>query len=196
MAMTELDWGRAEDLLFERSREIIRQFAQAHPTELLSFFAYTVDSEYTGVALNFDTPANSLRKAKAHQRYEVDHRNRLFALAWGWENARYHVAHPTTQIDDFNRQGPWKYKLVEFVPLAAWEEYFRSSEEAPELEGRIISALWRVVDRLVEDKAFDGLRRAAPFRIGFGFHDDEMVVLRILDWPSAGPEGPAKQEAM
>jgi hypothetical protein len=189
--MVEPGWQGAEELLFERSRAILRRFGQEHPGEPVSLFFYTVDSEFTGVGLNFDTPANSLRKAKAHQRYEVEYRNRLFASERGWRDARYFVAHPGRQIDDFNRRGPWKYEVFEFVELAAWEGYFNGSEEAPELEGRIITALWRVADRLVEAKAFDVLRRAAPFRIAFAFHDDGIVVLRILDWPRVGEEEPA-----
>jgi hypothetical protein len=69
------------------------------------------------------------------------------------------------------------------VEVPAWEHYFNSCEDASELEDRIIVALWRVTDRLVQANTFEVLRRAAPFRIGFAFHDDAMVVLRILDWP-------------
>jgi hypothetical protein len=186
--MAEPDWLGAEDLLLARSQAIIRRFDQEHPGEAVSFFFFTVDVEFTGVGLNFDTPANSLRRAKAHERYEVEYRNRLFASERGWQQARYFVTHPSRQIDDFNRRGPWQHDVFEFVELAAWAEYFNGGEETPELEERIIAALWRVVDRLVEARAFDALRRAAPFRIGFAFHDAEMVVLRILDWPSLAGE--------
>ncbi len=181
--MAETNWHQAEEVLFEQSQSIIRQFGLEHPDERFSLFAYSVDSDYAGVALNFDTPTNSLHRAKAHQRYRVKYLNELFASEDGWQNARYSCSHPPNQIDDFNR-GSWQYELVQFVPLPAWEEYFNSCEEAPELEGRIIVALWRVVDRLVEARAFDGLRRAPPFRLGFAFHDDDFVVLRILDWPN------------
>lgn len=188
--MAEPDWHGAEELLFQRSQAILRRFGQEHPDEPISLFFYTVDSELAGVGLNFDTPANSLRKAKARQRYEVEYRNRLFATEGGWQDARYFIGYPSRQIDDFNRRGPWKYAVFDFVELAAWEQYFGGSDESPEVEGRIIVALWRVADWLVEAKAFDALRRAAPFRIAFAFHDDGMVVLRILDWPKVGDEGP------
>jgi len=193
--MVEPDWQGAEDLLFARSQAIIQKFGQEHPDESVSFFFFTVDSEFTGVGLNFDTPANSLRKAKAHQRREVEYRNRLFALERGWRDARYFATHASRQIDDFNRWGPWEYHVYEFVEVAAWAEYFYGREEASELEDRIITAVWRVVDRLVQAKTFDVLRRAAPFRIGFGFHDDAMVVLRILDWPRIDEGGDAEQSA-
>src|SRR5207253_2100230 len=160
-----------------------RQFAHEHPDGLLSLFAYTVDSEFAGVGLNFDTPANSLRRAKANQQYEVKYRNKLFASEIAWKQARYFIANPSRQIEAFNR-GSWQYELVQFVALPAWEESYNSSgeeselgnDEESELEGRIMVALWRVVDRLIEAQAFASLQRVAPFRIGFEFHDGDFVV--------------------
>jgi hypothetical protein len=181
--MAKPDWQSAEDVLFEKSRAIIGQFSHAHPDELFSLFAFTVDSEYEGVALNFDTPENSLKQARRDERYRVAHLKSLFALEHGWKNARYSVAHQTTRMVDWNPRGEWKYDLVAFVELPVWEDYFNSSEETPDLEGRIIVALWRVADRLIEAGAFDGLRQGSPFRIAFSFHDDETIVLRILNWP-------------
>jgi hypothetical protein len=179
------DWISAEALLFDQSMGVIRQFAMSHPSELFSTFAFAVDSEYAGVALNFDTLENSLSEAQRHERHEIEHRNRLFGSDRSWENARYFVSHHTNRIDDCNLRGPFKYELVAFVELAAWEKYFNGSEDCPEMDGRIIASLWRVVDRLVSSKAFDGLRLANCFRIAFSFHDNEMIVLRVLNWPAA-----------
>ena len=183
--MDEPDWDGAEDVLFERSASIIRQFAAEHSDEVFAAFAFTVDSDYAGVALNFDTLKNSLAEAQRTERYQVEHRNRLFATDRGWQNARYYVAHHTNRVDDCNLRGSFRYDLVTFVELPAWEDYFNSSEECPELEGRIIVSLWRVVDRLVSSGAFDGLRQSSFFRVAFGFHDDEMIVLRVLNWPGS-----------
>jgi hypothetical protein len=188
--MAEPDWRQAEERLFERSRTAIQDFGREHSSESFSLFAYVVDSLFTGVSFNFDTAANSLSEAKRRQRREVEDRNRLFASARGWEQARYRVAHPPRQIHDFNHQGPWRYERVEFVPLPEWGGFFAGIDDqgAVELEGRVIAAFWRVVDRLVQAKAFDGLRRVAPFRIGFELYGEEFVVLRILDWPGDGVE--------
>jgi len=181
--MVRPDWSAAEKTLFERSLVIIRQFAAEHPDELFDSYAFTVDSVYAGVALNFDTLENSLAEAQRNERYQIKHRNQLFATEGGWQNARYSVSHYTNRVDDYNLRGPFKYDLVAFVKLPIWEDYFNSSEECPELEGRIIESLWRVVDRLVSSEAFKGMRLASCFRIAFSFHDDEMIVLRILNWP-------------
>jgi hypothetical protein len=189
--MAEPDWRQTEELLFERSRTAIQDFGREHSHESFALFAYAVDSLFTGVSLNFDTSTNSLSEAKHRQQREVEDRNRLFASARGWEQARYRVAHPSRQIHDFNHQGSWRYERVEFVPLTEWGDFFTGCDDqgAVELEGRVIVALWRVVDRLAQAKAFDGLRRVAPFRIGFELYGEEFVVLRILDWPGDGVEG-------
>ena len=183
--MSESDWASAEGVMFERSAAVIRQFAADHPDELFAAFAFTVDSDYAGVALNFDTLENSLAEAQRAERYQVEHRNRLFATDRVWQNARSYVAHHTNRVDDCNLRGSFKYDLVTFVELAVWEDYFNGSEDCPELEGRVIVSLWRVVDRLVASGAFDGLRKSAFFRVAFSFHDDEMIVLRVLNWPKA-----------
>lgn len=183
--MDQPDWTSAEDMLFEQSAAIIRQFATDHSDEQFSTFAFTVDCLYTGVALNFDTLKNSLAEAQRHERYQIKYRNQLFAEENGWRDARYFVAHPTRRVDDCNLRGSFKYELVAFVAVPVWEDYFNTSEDCTKLEGRVIVALWRVVDRLVNVGAFDGLKMSSCFRIAFSFHDDEMIVLRILNWPRA-----------
>jgi hypothetical protein len=183
--MVQPDWTAAEETLFEQSAALIRKFATEHPDELFSAFAFTVDSEYTGVALNFDTLRNSLAEAQRQERYQIKHRNQLFATEGGWRNARYYVAHHTNRVDDCNVRGSFKYELVGFVALPVWEDYFNTSEDCLELEGRIIVSLWRVVDQLVSSDTFNGLRLSSCFRVAFGFHDDEMIVLRVLNWPEA-----------
>jgi hypothetical protein len=183
------DWTSAEELLFARSIAAIKQFGAEHSVELFSAFAFTVDSDYAGVALSFDTLGNTLVEAQRAERYQIKNRNRQFASDRGWENARYFVSHHTNRVDDCNLRGSFKYDLVAFVGLPVWEGYFNSSEEYPELEGRIIVSLWRVVEKLVTSGAFDGMRLSPCFRIAFSFHDDEMVVLRVLNWPDAGNRG-------
>lgn len=183
--MTQQDWQSAEDILFERSQEVIRQFASEHTNEVFSLFAYSVDCEFTGAALNFDTRENALKKARRQESSRIKHLNSLFALEHRWEHARYEIAHHTNRMIDFNLRSSWKYNLVAFVELPVWENFFNSDEETSELEGRIIVSLWRVVDRLVAAGVFDVIHQGEPFRIAFGFHDDETIVMRILNWPKS-----------
>jgi hypothetical protein len=182
------DWQGAEETLFSQSLEIIQRFALEHPEDSFSFFAYSVDSEFTGVGLMFDTPDNSLRQARAEERYRLRERNRLCNRDEGWKHAAYYVRR---RIEDYNLRREFRHERVQFIELPVWEKFFYSLNEVdgPELEGRIIVAIWRVADRLIEAGAFDTLNSASPFRIGFTFHDDEMIVLRILNWPSEGGKG-------
>lgn len=87
-------------------------------------------------------------------------------------------------MDVCNLRGPFKYDLAACVELPAREECFNNEDGDPVLEGHVIVSLWRVVDRLVESGAFDALRKSAFFRIAFSFHDDETIVLRILNFPT------------
>src|SRR4051794_12865280 len=96
--MVAPDWAGAEAVLFDRSAAVVRQFAAEHPDEVFAAFAFTVDSDYAGVALNFDTRANSLTEAQRAERYQIDHRNRLFATDRGWQNALYYVAHHRNRV--------------------------------------------------------------------------------------------------
>jgi hypothetical protein len=181
--MNQPDWTSADETLFKQSVAVIRQFITDHPDELFSTFAFSVDCLYTGAALNFDTLEHSLAEAQRHERYQIKHRSQLFADESSWRDARYFVAHYTRRVDDCNLRGSFKYDLVAFVEVPVWEDYFNSNEECAELDGRVIVALWRVVDRLVKVGAFNGLKMSPCFRIAFSFHDDEMIVLRILNWP-------------
>jgi hypothetical protein len=186
--MAESNWIDAEETLFKQTRQVLGRFAENHPEEVCSFFAYTVDADFKGVGVNLETPANSLRRAQAHQRHQIQQRNEVFAEERGWERAHHIVAHYSNRIEDWNHSDPFRHELFEFVALPAWEKFAQAGIEAEKLEGRVIMSLWRVVERLVEAGAFDVLRRVPPFRVGFAFHDDEMIVLRILDWPAAGPK--------
>src|SRR5436305_1787510 len=143
--MADPGWQQSEDTMFEESREVLRRFAQEHPDEVCSFFAYSVDAEYAGVGVHLDTPGNSLARAQAHQRYQVRLLNEHFARERGWESARYYVASPTSRIDDCNLNHEFRHELIAFIPLPPWEDYFNASEEAPELEGRVIVGIWRAV---------------------------------------------------
>jgi hypothetical protein len=179
-------WKEAEETLFRESREIIRRFAAEHPDEMFALLAFTVDCEYSGLALNFDTLENSVASAQERQDDIVELRNRFFAEPAAWESAPYYVNNFLNRVSECNLVGPFAYEPVGVVDLPAWEQYFRSSEETPQMAGRVIVALWRVTERLVESGVFDRLNLASPFRIAYAFHDCETVVLRILNW-STGP---------
>lgn len=190
--MVDADWAPTEDVLFASSEAAIRRFAQEHPDELFSAFAFSIDWDYAAVALILDTLGNSLREARLSEERHVEYRNDLYGREDGWRYARYSVEHFTNRTLDWNARGPFKYEEVPvaLITTPAWVAWFNRfvEEELPEtggteFEGRVILSLWRVTERLVKSRAFGKLRLSSPFRIAFAFHDDDLIVLRILNWP-------------
>lgn len=53
------------------------------------------------------------------------------------------------------------------------------------IEGNTRIILWRVLERLIAAHAFDALKLASPFRVGYQLSGDCLVVMRILNWPEA-----------
>lgn len=58
-----------------------------------------------------------------------------------------------------------------------WEEGY--------LEGSTRLVFWKVLERLIDSGLFSHLHLSSPFRVGYQFHDQELIVLRILNWPKA-----------
>src|ERR1700733_230561 len=114
--MQERDWSAPEGPILAHCEAAFRRFAAEHPGAAVSLFAFVVDADFRGVALSFDTPANSLHWARLHQQREVQRRERKFAAPDAWKTARTDVGHPVYQVDDFNRHGEWKYTEGEFLP--------------------------------------------------------------------------------
>jgi hypothetical protein len=86
------------------------------------------------------------------------------------------------------------------VPISEWDEFYRRFLEGtraaisqfaaqyPEtqldvLENRVALILARTLDALVEEQAFNPLRLANPTLLGFGFHDHDQCVVRLLHLP-------------
>jgi hypothetical protein len=43
--------------------------------------------------------------------------------------------------------------------------------------------MWRVAEQLAAEDAFAPLTMASPFLLGYSIHDQEEVILRLLNWP-------------
>ena len=202
------DWKQSEEVLFQKGKEAIFRFAEEHPDEVCSFFAIYSDFCYGDVAFMFDTLDNSLLEAKRHEGHLVkrwqdwfdddsQHRDpRFFRPAW--ELAYTSFSSPLRgrkRIDDYNAFGSFKYESYLVVDFADWRAYFESdefmarvsSEDEPRkpdpFEGNVILLIWKVIERLLHEGMFQKLTLSSPFRVGFQFHDAELVVLRILNWP-------------
>jgi len=186
------DWQPIEDQLFECSRNAILRFAQEHATIKCSFFAYYADPTYGHFFLNFDTPENALEAAQEH---EQDVRSRWYASLGEEEAWRY--AETIMMRSGISDYGPdtsrftySRYDNITINELDALcciqehedlELYIAVGEGY--LEGNVSIVLWKVVERLVKNNMFSQLLLTSPFRVGFQFHEETIIVLRILNWP-------------
>lgn len=207
--MSEPDWKQSEATLFEKGKEAIARFASEHPDEICSFFAIYSDFCYGEVSFTFDTLDNSLLQAKRHEQRlvrqwrewfgkEADQRDPKF-FRRAWELAYTTFSSPVRgrqRIDDYNTFDAFKYEAYSLVEIADWRECFENMEVSEDstgieneasspdpFEGNVILVIWNVIERLINEDVFSQLSLSSPFRLGFRFHDSELVVLRILNWP-------------
>jgi hypothetical protein len=205
--MSVPDWRRSEEILFQKGKEAILRFADEHPDEVCSFFAIYSDFCYGDVAFMFDTLDNSLLQAKRHEEYLVKRWRQSFGddcqprdpqfFRPAWELAYTSFSSPlrsTERIHDYNAFGSFKYEGYLAVDFADWRAYFESdefmamdSEDEPRkpdpFAGNVILLIWKVIERLLNEGILQRLTISSPFRVGFQFHDAELAVLRILNWP-------------
>jgi hypothetical protein len=207
--MSEPDWKQSEEILFQKAKAAVLRFAGEHPDEICSFFAVYSDFCYGDVAFMFDTLDNSLLEAKRNEEHlvrrwrdwfgdEAHQRDpRFFRPAWELAYSTFTgPIRARERIDDYNVFGRFKYDAYSLVDFADWRAYFESDEymkmddaeresgKPDSFEGNVILLIWRAMDRLINDGVFRNLTTSSPFRVGFQFHDAELVVLRILNWPA------------
>lgn len=170
------------------------QFAAYHPEEVCSFFAYgfnvTKSRRGREFSLCFDTWSNAIAKARENEREIVEERKAWLEgscpeeFGLPWESARF----ITTQqhIVDYTRSiGLFAYRLSAEVYLEDCNWFFDE-----ELDGNTRLVLWKVLERLLADDCFASLRLASPFRVGYQFDIDDIVVVRMLNWPKCEePQG-------
>lgn len=88
-----------------------------------------------------------------------------------------------------NNTGDFTYQGYTQVDFDGWQEFADSdvypkgySEEDDYLEGNLSIVFWIVIDRLIQEKHFSVLKMASPFLAGYGFHDEDQILLRIINW--------------
>lgn len=183
------DWEEIEETLFAKAEAAILQFASEHPDEICSFFAFAWMPVEGDFSICFDTWGNAIRAAKEHEQFILASRNTTLGQDWSWESAHYFST--ADQIVDYAPDVDiFAYSPYVDIWFAGWAE-FSESDQYPQsqrgkgdyLDGNTRIVLWKVLQRLVENDAFARLRLSSPFRVGYQFHEEELVVIRILNWP-------------
>lgn len=187
------DWQSLEERLFEQTSSVIRQFATEHSDVTCSFFAYDTDPGHGYFLPSFDTYENSLQQAQKNEQWAIEQRQKMLSQDWSWNSASYLSKSP--RITDYSPDvGYFAYHIYaefhfpELVEFRENESYPQKRNDAEDdyLEGHVRIILWRVIERLIMNDAFAQLRMSSPFRVGYQFHDEDLLVLRILKWPGGG----------
>lgn len=187
----EPDWQRDETTLFEASLAALTKFKIDHPNEMVSAFGFDSEPCYGYALIGIETPMNALEVATRREEYEIQNRYEQFARDEAWRSARYYTSREA--LDYSNSTGYFAYAAWAQVDFPGWGE-FAAGENYPEkeqpedpdyLEGHACLIFWRVIERLIEGGAFAGLNLWSPFRLGFNFHDERFITLRMLNRQSA-----------
>ena len=100
-----------------------------------------------------------------------------------------HLTDYTPIVDHF------RFALYTWIKFEGWTAFFDSEqypEQTPELEdylaGNSRIVLWKVIERLIQADAFSLLNTVPLFRLGYHFYEEDLVVLRILNWPVLSQE--------
>jgi hypothetical protein len=85
---------------------------------------------------------------------------------------------------DFAYQGFTEIAFPEWTELAKSPDYPEDFPGGDWLENRVAMIFSEAIDTLAQDGSFDKLRLASPTLLGFGFHDQDQYVVRMLRVPN------------
>lgn len=183
------DWDASDQKLYQASIAAIERFAREHPNDEVCCFFFDCDEpRYGHLFISFDTLENNIRSAKELERIAIENREKNLRGKLTWQWAEYQLTTPV--LSPFNTDGgDFAFREFAEIQIAAWvnlaqKGYPKGDENDDDyLESNVRLVLWRVTERLVADDAFAALKLASPFMVGYSIHDQEEVILRLLNWP-------------
>ena len=193
--MNGLDWTSIARRIYADTVSALSNFTARHPGVSCSHVSYHCDPHNGYVLLGFDTPTNSLRVAKRHQEERLPFiREMLNSGGSQQEDAHRFLKSQSLKPLNmssaplaFQEEVIWRFP--EWVDFASTDEYEVQSQQddydRDYLRASLALCLWRVVERLETERAFDRLPMAQPCMVSYQDHGDVMVVLRVLNWPTA-----------
>jgi hypothetical protein len=186
-----LDWNSFETRLYDAAVDAINRFADDHPGDPICFFAFDSEPKYGYVMFALDTLQNNIGSAQQREPYTIKSRNNWLTDKRYWKQAKYYLCHPSVSVFNTN-SGDFAYSQYAEVKFPEWESVARSGDypkgeehDDDYLDSNARILFWNVVQRLVSDNAFAKLNMARPFMVGYGIHDEEEQILRVLNWPSS-----------
>ena len=184
--MFEPDWQSAEMRLYDACRDALASFSRENGSDVVSFFAFDTEPSAGQVILAFDTRENEVVQAKQTHDDAIAVQRLKGEAPGGFHTAKYYATRTPLTLHSSNT-GDFAHAQYRSVAFPDWAECARADDyPEPEpgqgdyLEGHVIVMFRRVFDRLLRDDAFALLLRAVPFRLGFNFHDGELVVMHLV----------------
>ncbi len=187
--MNAPNWNDVEIKLYEESLAAINNFSAEHPDEEVCYFAFDSEPYYGYVLICFDTSDNSISEAKLSAQRSLRRVTEFIQTDCDWQMAKS-TMNSANELPFTNNTGDFKYQGYSEVNFEGWQE-FAGSEDYPAgdfegaddyLEGNMAIIFWKVIDRLIKEGRFSFPRMASPFFAGYGFHDEDQVLLRMLNW--------------
>lgn len=184
------NWKLSDRELYKASVASIKRFSRENPRKSVCCFFFACDEpRYGHISINLDSFTNNIRAAKQLEKFAVERRakNLQGKLTWRW--AQHQLSSPSlsvfnTNSGDFEFQAYANVKFPAWITLAETGKYPKGMEHEDDyLESNARLVMWRVTEQLVSTNAFASLAMASPFLLGYSIHDQEEVILRILNWP-------------
>jgi hypothetical protein len=195
--MDEAQWDVFLQRLLDASRAAIRRFAAEHPAGELCYFAFDSEPRYGYVLTCFNTSRANLQHVREWHDKRVAYRKELLSQSVWRDHAYYQVK--ANSVSPFcNNTGDFAYQDFAEVKFPEWQA-FAESNDYPEasndnddyLQNRVALIFARALDTLAEEGSFSGLRLSSPTMLGFGFHDQDQLIVRMLNLPTPGGSGVA-----
>lgn len=195
--MDEAQWDVFLQRLLDASRTAIRRFAAEHPADEVCYFAFDSEPRYGYVLTCFNTSQADLRHVHEWHDKQVAYRKELLSQPV-WRGHAYYQVKANSVSPFCNNTGDFAYQDFAEVKFPEWQA-FAESDDYPEvpndnddyLQNRVALLFARALDTLAEEGSFSALRLASPTLLGFAFHDQDQLIVRMLNLPEPGGSGVA-----
>lgn len=188
------DWKVVEEQLVETGCSAIRRLAGEHPEEVCSFFAFAIDPYSSVFEVCLDTYVHGIHEAMKYERRTFGRRQEGARHPLAWKRAHHWLDSPHL-VDYAPSAGSFAFAGYAQGKIEQWEEYIvmdeqysHGEDEDSYLEGNWRIVIWKAIERLLKMQVFDALHLSSPFRLGYEFHDEDLYVLRLINWPAVDKE--------
>lgn len=184
-----IDWEVSDRKLHKASVAAIKRFAREHRGRPVCCFFFDCDEpQYGHLSISLDTPENNIRAVKQLEAYAIGNRAKNLRGKITWEWAKHQLTTPV--LSPFNTDsGDFEFPDYAAVEFPAWVKLAnrgntpKSAEHQDDyLESNARLVMWRVAEQLVAEDAFAPLTLGSPLLLGYSIHDQEEIILRLLNW--------------